>query len=273
MTATFHMDPMEINIKSEDRLASVKHIILIMSGKGGVGKSTVAVQLAVGLRNAGFKVGLLDADLCGPSIPTMLNIEHKKSKFIEGWEPVFVDVEQRLSVMSVGFLLASRNDAIILRGPKKNVTIKQFLNDVYWRDIDYLIIDTPPGTSDEHISITENLRKYNLDGAVLVTTPQAVATGDVRRELSFCKKTNIPIIGIVENMSGFICPHCQECTNIFSKGGGQSLAKLFQVSFLGSIPICPQISRYHDGNAESLKLFSQTTAQDSIDAIVKKLIK
>lgn len=244
-----------------------------MSGKGGVGKSTVAVHLALRLKNAGFKVGLLDADLCGPSIPTMLNIEQKKSKFSKNWEPVFVDMEHRLCVMSVGFLLTNRNDAIILRGPKKNATIKQFLNDVDWPDLDYLIIDMPPGTSDEHISVIENLREYNLDGALLITTPQAVATGDVRRELSFCKKTVIPIIGIVENMSGFVCPHCKECTNIFSKGGGESLANQLEVPFLGRIPICPQISRYQDGHAESLKLFSETNEADPIEAIVKRLVK
>ncbi|KAK9496833.1 hypothetical protein O3M35_012939 [Rhynocoris fuscipes] len=227
-------------------ITGVKHVILVLSGKGGVGKSTVSVKLAHGFIEKGFKVGLLDLDLCGPSIPFMLGIEdYPVHQGQEGWIPVFTDKEQKLAVMSIGFLLNSRNDSVIWRGPKKTSMIKQFLNDVCWQDIDFLIIDTPPGTSDEHITVVE-LVKEICDGAILVTTPQNVSLDDVTREITFCQKTRIPIIGLVENMSGYVCPHCEECTNIFSSGGGKSLAEKKQLSFLGSLPIDPKIASIKD---------------------------
>ncbi|KAK9703236.1 NUBPL iron-transfer P-loop NTPase [Popillia japonica] len=199
---------------------SVKHIILILSGKGGVGKSTVSTQLALTLQEKGFKVGLLDIDLCGPSVPYLLNLEGKDvHQCPEGWVPVYTDADKKLAVMSIGFLLNSRNSAVVWRGPKKTAMVKQFLTDVCWGEIDYLIIDTPPGTSDEHITVMENLKSVKCDGAVIVTSPQEVAIEDVRKEITFCKKTGIAIIGIIENLSGFVCPTCAECTNIFSTGG------------------------------------------------------
>ncbi|XP_015525115.1 cytosolic Fe-S cluster assembly factor Nubp2 homolog [Neodiprion pinetum] len=228
-------------------LEGVKHVVLVLSGKGGVGKSTVSTQLALTLKEAGFKVGLLDVDLCGPSIPYLLNLEGKDvHQSTKGWVPVYADEEQKLAVMSIGFLLKNRNDGVVWRGPKKTGMIKQFLTDVVWEDIDYLIIDTPPGTSDEHITVMENLRSVKCDGAVIVTTPQAVAVDDVLREVTFCRKTGIPIIGIVENMSGFVCPTCSECTNIFSSGGGQALAEMVKVPFLGRIPIDPAVGKLAD---------------------------
>lgn len=161
--------------------------------------------------------------------------------------------------MSIGFLLKNRNDAIIWRGPKKTAMIRQFLNDVCWEELDYLIIDTPPGTSDEHITVMECMREVKCDGAIIVTTPQEgelmvtvmdtsfnifsllVALEDVRKEVTFCRKTGISIIGVVENMSGFVCPNCQECTNIFSSGGGKALAELVKVPLLGTLPIDPRV--------------------------------
>ncbi|XP_013199329.1 cytosolic Fe-S cluster assembly factor Nubp2 homolog [Amyelois transitella] len=219
-----------------------KRIILVLSGKGGVGKSTVSTQLALTLKEKGYKVGLLDVDLCGPSVPYLLNLEGKNiHQGDEGWIPVYLDKEQKLGVMSIGFLLNSRNDAVVWRGPKKTSMIKQFLEDVCWQDIDYLIIDTPPGTSDEHITIMENLRKFPQCAAMIVTTPQEVAIEDVRKEVTFCRRTGIPILGIFENMCGYVCPTCSECTNIFSSGGGRSLAEIFKIQFLGSVPIDPRI--------------------------------
>ncbi|XP_067951552.1 cytosolic Fe-S cluster assembly factor NUBP2 homolog [Watersipora subatra] len=224
-------------------LAKVKHIILVLSGKGGVGKSTVTVQLAYALKEAGKRVGILDIDLCGPSIPVLLNLENQEIHQCEnGWVPVYTDKEQRLGVMSIAFLLANSSDPVVWRGPKKNSMIKQFLTDVYWQDIDYLIIDTPPGTSDEHISVVENIQPWNPDGAILVTTPQGVAIGDVRREIAFCRKTGVNILGLIENMSGFVCPTCSECTNIFSSGGGEALANHSKINFLGRIPIDPKMN-------------------------------
>ncbi|KAI8119899.1 hypothetical protein FF38_10845 [Lucilia cuprina] len=224
-------------------LDKVKHVILVLSGKGGVGKSTVSTQLALALRESGHKVGLLDIDLCGPSVPYLLGLEGSDIyQCDEGWVPIYTDDSKTLAVMSIGFLLKSRNDPVIWRGPKKTMMIKQFLNDVKWDDLDYLIIDTPPGTSDEHITVMECLREVRCDGAIIVTTPQGVALDDVRKEITFCKKTGIQILGIVENMSGFVCPHCANCTNIFSSEGGVELAKLAGVPHLGTVPIDPRVS-------------------------------
>lgn len=181
----------------------------------------------------------------------MFNIEDAKvTQAPGGWLPVTVHEANsetgvgELRCMSLGFLLKGRGDAVVWRGPKKTAMIRQFLTDVLWGDLDYLLIDTPPGTSDEHISLAETLMKDarpgQVAGAVVVTTPQAVATADVRKELNFCSKTNIPIIGVIENMAGFVCPNCAECTNIFSKGGGEVMAQEFSVRFLGAVPIDPQ---------------------------------
>ncbi|RKP38781.1 P-loop containing nucleoside triphosphate hydrolase protein [Dimargaris cristalligena] len=227
-----------------ERLKTVKHIWLVLSGKGGVGKSSVSTQLALSLYNAGQRVGILDIDLCGPSIPRMLGVENQPVRQASsGWVPVYVDQsEQRLCCMSIAFLLANKDDSVVWRGPKKSAMIKQFLSDVMWGDLDYLIIDTPPGTSDEHISIVEFLRAVNPDGAVLVTTPQNVALADVRKELNFCRKVRLPILGVIENMSGYICPHCADCTNVFSSGGGEKMAEEFNIPFLGRVPIDPSLT-------------------------------
>ncbi|KAG5895882.1 hypothetical protein JTB14_000497 [Gonioctena quinquepunctata] len=225
-------------------LEGVKHIILVLSGKGGVGKSTISTQLALTLKEKGYKVGLLDVDLCGPSVPYLLQLEGKDIHQADGgWVPVYTDDDQTLAVMSIGFLLNNRNSAVIWRGPKKTAMVKQFLTDVCWGDLDYLIIDTPPGTSDEHITVMENLKSVKLDGAIIVTTPQEVSIEDVRKEITFCRKTGIPILGLIENMSGYTCPHCSDCTNIFSTGGGKSLAEITKIPFLGTLPIDPRVGQ------------------------------
>ncbi|KAH8702169.1 P-loop containing nucleoside triphosphate hydrolase protein [Talaromyces proteolyticus] len=235
----------------------------VLSGKGGVGKSSVTLQLALALSLQGKSVGILDIDLTGPSIPRLVGKEDEKiTQSVRGWIPVDVHPEEpsgsenttprgSLRCMSVGFLLRDRGDAVIWRGPKKTAMVRQFLTDVYWGDTDYLLIDTPPGTSDEHISISESLltmastssssaRAQNiphLAGAVLVTTPQAVATSDVRKEINFCTKTQIPVLGVIENMSGYTCPCCGEVSNLFSRGGGEVMASEMSVPFLGRVPI------------------------------------
>lgn len=243
-------------------LANIKEIILVLSGKGGVGKSSVTTQLALALTLQGHSVGVLDIDLTGPSIPRFFGIESAKVRQAPGgWLPVPVheprndgqasstEVPQdggkqgSLHCMSLGFLLGDRGDAVVWRGPKKTAMVRQFLSDVQWGALDYLLIDTPPGTSDEHISLVETLLKNTIpgqvSGAVIVTTPQAISISDVRKEINFCKKTGVHILGVVENMAGFVCPHCAECTNVFSKGGGEIMARDFDVPFLGSVPIDP----------------------------------
>ncbi|OTA67228.1 P-loop containing nucleoside triphosphate hydrolase protein [Hypoxylon sp. EC38] len=259
-------------------LAKVKHILLVLSGKGGVGKSSVTTQLALSLSLAGHSVGVLDVDLTGPSMPRMFNIEDAKvTQAPGGWLPVTVHPANseagigELRCMSLGFLLRGRGDAVVWRGPKKTAMVRQFLSDVLWGEMDFLLIDTPPGTSDEHISLAETLLKDaspgQVAGAVVVTTPQAVATADVRKELNFCAKTGISVVGVIENMVGFVCPNCAECTNIFGKGGGQVMAKDFNVRFLGGVPIDPQFvmlvetgrrPRYPKGTVIDGQDFSET---------------
>lgn len=255
-----------------ENLKSIKHVIMVLSGKGGVGKSTITTQIALSLVNSGKKVGILDVDLCGPSIPHMLNLKGKDiHQCSEGWVPVYTDETQKLAVMSIGFLLKNHNDAVVWRGPKKNAMIKQFLSDVYWKDIEYLVIDTPPGTSDEHISTVEGLQALHPDGALLVTTPQDVATADVKRELTFCRKTNIPILGIIENMSGYVCPMCKDCTNIFSSGGGESLAEHSNVPFLGAVPLDPVLTNaLEKGNP--IENIDSSPAMQAVKKICEKLL-
>jgi len=248
-------------------------VIVVLSGKGGVGKSTVATQLALSLANRGKRVGLLDVDLCGPSVPKILGLtNHKVHQSTQGWVPVYVDEEKRLAVMSIGFLLANPDDAVVWRGPKKNAMIKQFLTDVVWGEIEYLIVDTPPGTSDEHISLVEGIREMNPDGAVLVTTPQAISVADVRREWTFCKKANLNVLGVVENMSGYVCPHCSECTNIFSSGGGEWLAQYAGIPFLGRIPLEPNLTVCMERGEDYAKTYPDSSAAKVIGEIVDKLM-
>ncbi|CCW64097.1 unnamed protein product [Phytomonas sp. EM1] len=242
-------------------LSKVKHIIMVLSGKGGVGKSTVACQLAFSFLHIHHKkVGLLDADICGPSVPMICGLEGRDVfRDAQGWQPISLKESEtgavnsagsagggELKVMSIAYLLPSNNDAVVWRGPKKDAMIKQFIADVNWGPLDYLIIDTPPGTSDEHLTLCEVLKPFNPAGAVVVTTPQDVATDDVKKELSFCAKLGVRCLGIVENMSGFVCPYCEHCTDIFSTGGGKKLAELYEVMFLGAIPIDPTLSLAED---------------------------
>eukprot|EP00038_Savillea_parva_P025086 m.46172 g.46172 ORF g.46172 m.46172 type:complete len:273 (-) comp6727_c0_seq2:122-940(-) len=254
-------------------LSGVQHIILVLSGKGGVGKSTVATQIATALVRHGKKVGLLDVDLCGPSIPRMLGLsEGTVHQCSEGWVPVYADREQQLAVMSIGFLLGSADDPVVWRGPKKTGMVQQFLTQVAWGELDYLVVDTPPGTSDEHLAVVESLRAYRPDGAVLVTTPQGVALNDVRREASFCRKASIPILGVVENMSGYVCPHCSEEVNIFSAGGGERLAEESGVPFLGKIPVDPRLGAALDAGERFLDKFPESEVFSVVSKIVEPLL-
>jgi ATP-binding protein involved in chromosome partitioning len=221
-----------------ENLRQVRHKIIVLSGKGGVGKSTVAVNLAVSVALAGRKVGLLDIDIHGPSIPKVLNLEETALQ-TDGEALLPVEVSENLKVMSIGFLLRGSDDAVIWRGPMKHHMIKQFLKDVQWGNLDFLIVDSPPGTGDEPLSVVQLLEK--ADGAVIVTTPQEVALSDVRKCITFCRNLNLPVIGVLENMSGFVCPECGHRTDIFKSGGGEKMAKEMAVPFLGRIPIDPRI--------------------------------
>ncbi|HNS81483.1 MAG TPA: iron-sulfur cluster carrier protein MrpORP [Kiritimatiellia bacterium] len=251
-----------------ERLDRIRHKILVMSGKGGVGKSTVAVNLAVSLSLAGHKVGLLDVDIHGPSIPKMLRLEDAKVQEVEGaLQPVDA---AGLKVMSIGFLLKNRDDAVIWRGPMKMNVIRQFLKDVDWGDLDFLIIDSPPGTGDEPLSVCQLVKP--LDGAVVVTTPQNVALADVRKSIRFCHQLSIPVLGVVENMSGFVCPHCSTVTEIFKSGGGEKMAAEMTVPFLGRIPIDPAVGESCDGGEPFIYHYGSTATARSFDRMAAPIL-
>ena len=231
-----------------ERMDSIRQKILVMSGKGGVGKSTVAANLAVGLSQAGMSVGLLDVDVHGPSIPQLLGMQGVGAQLVDH-ELQPVRVNAHLTVMSIGFLVASPTDAVIWRGPRKYGLIHQFLKDVRWGKLDYLVIDSPPGTGDEPLAVAQLVGKPAV--AVLVTTPQELAVSDVRRSVSFCRAVDLPILGIIENMSGFACPACGHRLDIFKPGGGEALAAEMKVRFLGKVPLDPAVVSQGDAGQPS----------------------
>ena len=225
-------------LKVVNNLKKIKHKLFVLSGKGGVGKSTVSANLALVLSKKGYNVGLLDSDLHGPSIPKMLGIEDSRLEPVEtGFNPV--SLSSHLKVMSIGFLLKDKDSPVIWRGPLKMGAIKQFIGDCNWGKLDFLIVDLPPGTGDEPLSVAQLIP--NSDGAIIVTTPQDVALVSVRKSINFVKKMNMSIVGIIENMSGFKCPHCGKSIEIFKTGGGLKASKDFNVPFLGKVPLDSQI--------------------------------
>jgi len=262
--------------KLDKKLGRIKHKIMVMSGKGGVGKTTVAVNLAFQLALKGRNVGLLDADIHGPNVPKMLGIEDMRPEASSaGIKPVKIPIGRMhgLCVMSIAFLLPDTDSAVIWRGPLKMGAIKQFIEDVEWGDLDYLIVDLPPGTGDEPLSVAQLMP---VDGAVIVTTPQDVALLDSRKSVNFAKQLNVPVIGIVENMSGFKCPHCKKEINLFKIGGGERAAAELNVPFLGRIQINPEIVNSGDSgkpfvlsnpNSDTLKSFNEII--DKINEFLK----
>ena len=216
-------------------LPNIKYKIAVASGKGGVGKSTVATNLAISLANAGSTVGLMDADAYGPSIPTMMGIQEQPKVSPE--RKLIPLVRHNIKLMSIGFMVPEEQ-AMIWRGPMLHSSIRQLLSDVEWGDLDYLIIDLPPGTGDVALSLTQALP---LTGALIVTTPQDVALADVRRGVAMFERLGVPILGIIENMSYFLCPHCNEKTEIFRRDGGKNMSERFSVAFLGQIPLDAEV--------------------------------
>jgi len=225
------------------RMSRIGNKIFVLSGKGGVGKSTVAANLAVVLAQADKRVGLLDVDIHGPSIPKLLGLEGRPlGSTGDAMTPVEYDT--RLKVISIGFVLQDRDEAVIWRGPLKMNVIKQFLRDVEWGELDFLVVDCPPGTGDEPLSVAQLIG--NPDGAVIVTTPQDLALSDVRKCVTFCRKLRLPVIGVIENMSGFVCPHCGKTSYIFKSGGGEAMAADMGIPFLGRVPLDPALVRACD---------------------------
>ncbi|KAF7260831.1 hypothetical protein EG68_01368 [Paragonimus skrjabini miyazakii] len=286
----------EVIAQIRHRLSRVRYCIIILSGKGGVGKSSLSVCLARGLIRRRRKqlalmptdcdgstvesdlcnVGLLDLDLCGPSIPCMFDcMDEKIHQSQSGWSPVFAS--DNLALMSIGFLLPSPDHAVIWRGPRKNTLIRQLLTDVCWTDdnetMDFLLIDTPPGTSDEHLSVVQYLQAAGcLDGAIVVTTPQEVALSDVRKEINFCEKLSVPILGIVENMTEFVCPACGHAGPVFppTTGGAASLCGIgsgasSELTLLGRLPLDPRLTRALDEGVCPFELAEENEASQALD--------
>ena len=253
-----------------DNMNRIKHKLIVISGKGGVGKTTVAVNLAYGLAMNGHKVGILDVDIHGPNIAKMLGVEGAKlvGSPSGGIDPI--EVLPNLKAVSIAFMIDSPDKPIIWRGPLKMITIKQFLSDVNWGELDYLIIDSPPGTGDEPLSVCQLIP--DIDGAIIVTTPQDVAILDSRKTVLFAQTLKVKVIGIIENMSGFICPHCRERTDLFKSGGGEKSAKELKVPFLGRIPIEPGIVASGDSGKPFINSTKDTETNRVMERITKEIV-
>ena len=266
------MDEFLENQLLRERMAKIRSKILVMSGKGGVGKSTVSVNIAVELASRGMRVGLMDVDIHGPSIPGLLNISDAKPESdSNGLKPIAYPVSGgEIKVMSIGFLLSNRDAAVIWRGPMKMGAIKQFLRDVAWGELDYLIIDSPPGTGDEPLSVCQLIE--GLTGAIIVTTPQKIAIDDVRKSITFCHQLKTKVLGVVENMSGFVCPKCGEKIDIFKSGGGENMAREMGVPFLGRIPLDPKVVESGDEGSPIVNHSPDSEVSKAYASIVEPLL-
>ena len=233
----------EQQARLRDRMSHIRHKVVVLSGKGGVGKSTVAANLAVALAGKGFAVGLLDADMHGPSAPRLLKLGESRA-MSDGQQIIPARHGPRLQVMSIAFLVQDADEAVIWRGPLKMNVLRQLLADVQWGELDFLVIDLPPGTGDEPLSVCQLIP--DATGGVVVTTPQALSVSDVRKCISFCRRLDLPVLGVLENMSGFICPECGAEVNIFGEGGGQEMAEDMDVPFLGRVPLDPAVVQESD---------------------------
>ena len=251
-------------------MENVDKIILVMSGKGGVGKSTIAANLAVWLSMQGKKTGLLDIDIHGPSVPKLLNLE---KELIKGKDNKIQPVRysDTLSIMSIGFLLPDDSSPVIWRGPMKHNLINQFTHDVQWGKLDYLVVDCPPGTGDEPLSIVQSIQ--DIDGAIVVTTPQQLSVIDVKKCISFCRQLNLPVLGIIENMSGFICPECNKKIEIFKGQGGLEIAEKFDVPFLGKVPLGAEAVTACDEGKPIVQFDKESQVSQALSSAFESLIE
>jgi len=254
-------------ILPDDPVPEVTHVILVMSGKGGVGKSTVASNLALALSRAGQRVGLLDADIYGPSIPTMFGITGQPLSEDGKIQPL-----ERFGVklMSIGFLLEDPKSAIVWRGPMLHGALMQFLKDVNWGKLDFLLLDLPPGTGDVALTLSQKVRST---GAVIVTTPQEVALQDVYKSVSMAQKVGIPILGVVENESYFICDGCEKRHELFGSGGGQSIADFAKAPLIGQIPLHPSVRQWGDAGTPVVQAAPASETAQAFVAVAEKLLE
>ncbi len=240
----------------KDTLARIKHKFLVMSGKGGVGKTSVSVNIAIALANQGYQVGLMDVDLHGPDVPRMLGLEGMVGAGRnEKLAPM--PYSDNLRAISIESLMPNKDDAVIWRGPLKHSAISQFISDVDWGDLDFLIVDSPPGTGDEPLSVAQTISDCR---PIIVTTPQEVALWDIRKSINFCKKIDRELFGLVENMSGYVCPHCGKAVELFGTGGGEKTAKEFGINFLGRIPFDPNLVKAGDEGSSFQDAYKDTDA-------------
>ncbi|MGC9337382.1 MAG: P-loop NTPase [Candidatus Cloacimonadia bacterium] len=253
-----------------ENIARIKHKLIILSGKGGVGKSTMAVNIAYGLAQRGKRVGILDIDIHGPSIAKLLGIEGKAITAGSDKRVQPIKVDENLYAITIASLLRSPDDAIIWRGPLKTHIIRQFLQDFEWPSLDYLIIDSPPGTGDEPLSAAQIIGK--LDGSIVVTTSQDLALLDVRKSINFSRKVNVPVLGLLVNMSAFRCPHCGKIIDIFHGTAVQKAAKDFDIEILGTIPIDENIVEMSDNGKPYIKYFNQSEPAKEMIKVVDKII-
>jgi len=258
-------DEQEISVQQS--LSRIKHKIIVMSGKGGVGKTSTSVNLSVALAQGGHKVGLMDVDLHGPDVPRMLGLDGMLD--LNGERKLNPMAHSpNLSVVSIESLTPGKDDAIIWRGPIKYSAIRQFIGDVAWGDLDYLVIDSPPGTGDEPLTVAQTIPDAR---AVIVTTPQEVSLADVRKSISFCKTVKMNILGLVENMSGYVCPHCGESLDMFGTGGGEKTAATAGIPFLGRIPFDPNVVKCGDGGLNIQDKHSDSPVAKAYLGISEKL--
>jgi len=251
-------------------LGKIKNKFIIMSGKGGVGKTSVSVNLAIALANKGYQVGLMDVDIHGPDVPKMLGL-NQRAMITENEKLKPVHYSENLGVISIESLSQNRDEALIWRGPMKFKVIQQFIGDVEWGDLDFLLIDAPPGTGDEPLTVCQTITEAK---AIIVTTPQEVALADVRKSINFCKAINIGIFGIVENMSGFSCPHCNQSISLFGpSGGGEKTALLTQIESLGTIPFDLKMVVCGDLGTSFQKAYADSEVAQAFVGIADKMIE
>ena len=265
-------DPMDVKLTCN--LSKIEHKIGVLSGKGGVGKTTVATILATELAKRGFKVGLLDADLHGPNVAKMLGAEGQRlfaDPETQTIKPFIPPGMPDLKVVSMAFLLENPDQPVIWRGPLKHQAIKQFLAEIDWGELDFLIVDLPPGTGDEALSVAQLIKP--MDGFVVVTTPQEVSLLDTKKSISFAKMMNVPVLGIIENMSGLICPHCGKEIDIFKRGGGENAARELEIPFLGRIPIEPVVVEAGDKGVPIVMSHPESRSAKSFKEAVDKLLE
>ena len=269
----FVAEELKRRVRISKNLAQIKHKVIVASGKGGVGKSTVAVNLSAELAKRGYRVGILDMDLTGPDVPFLLGltkVSMRNSETPGAIIPV-VTPELGIKVISIAFLLPDDGTPVVWRGPMKTHALTQFLGDVEWGPLDFLIIDLPPGTSDEPLSVAQNIR--DADGVIVVTTPQGVATLDVRKAIGFARMLKLRCLGVIENMSGFTCPHCQKAYSIFgAQGGGKALAEATTVPFLGAVPLDIEVLSKADEGRPFVLSMPDSEATKAFVGIVDNLL-